>query len=299
MSYDLFFRRKMTGKPVGEDLFKQYFSDRAHYRLENSQACYENQGTGVYFSFEYTQTPDDESDPDLEAVTFNINFFRPHVFGLEAEPEVSAFVRQFDLLVFDPQDNGMGEGEYSRKGFLDGWNAGNEFAYRAILRSQQPDYFTMPSKKLRYYWEWNLVSKELQAKYLDLDVFVPTILLLSVDRRASTAIVWGDGVAIALPDVDYLIMPRRELAPSKWMTTKEDEVFLPLEAAESTVAGYPSHDRPLRHRLLDYETPPPEIVRFFRQQQSFRGKLQGITLDTILDEEICAAVKNNHAEGTA
>jgi len=298
MSYDLFFRAKSTAKHVGEDLFRRYFSSRPHYRLENSQAWYENQETGVYFSFDYNQTPDDEFDPELEAVTFNINFFRPHVFALEAEPELSAFVHHFDLLVSDPQNNGMGEGEYSRRGFLDGWNAGNEFAYQAVLRGQQPEYFTMPSPKIRYCWQWNLIRPELEAQYAQLDVFVPRIFLLSTGGRASTAVVWGDGVAIALPDVDYLIMPRQEFAPFNRVKTEGDEVFLRFEAAESILADYPSNERPLPHRLLDYDTPPAKIVRFFKEQQTFQGKLQGISLDRVLDEETCARMKNQSMESS-
>ena len=43
-------------------------------------------------------------------VTFCLNFYRPHIFGLEAELEVRAFVKALNLFVSDPHIGGMGEG---------------------------------------------------------------------------------------------------------------------------------------------------------------------------------------------
>ncbi|MFM0009145.1 MULTISPECIES: hypothetical protein [Paraburkholderia] len=47
-----------------------------------------------------------------------MNYFRPHDFGLEAEPEVRFFINRFEPQVQDPQKDGMGNGPYSTKGLL-------------------------------------------------------------------------------------------------------------------------------------------------------------------------------------
>ena len=47
----------------------------------------------------------------------NLNYYRPHIFGMEAEPEVSGFVATFEPIIMDPQIGGMADGEYSRDGF--------------------------------------------------------------------------------------------------------------------------------------------------------------------------------------
>jgi hypothetical protein len=133
MSYDLYFRPR-TGE-LTESAFNAYFRDRPHYKMEGAQAWYQNEDTGVYFLFE---RQDSEPQPDDEGeafpATLNVNYFRPSYFGLEAQPEVTAFVRAFDMTVSDPQLDGMGEGEYVAERFLTGWNKGNEFGYEAILR---------------------------------------------------------------------------------------------------------------------------------------------------------------------
>jgi len=71
----------------------------------------------VYFYFNFaektavdTGQSDDESlDETLDyPIAFNLNYYRPSFFVLEAEPEVTALVRQFGLVVMDPQMQGMG-----------------------------------------------------------------------------------------------------------------------------------------------------------------------------------------------
>ena len=47
-----------------------------------------------------------------------MNFFRPSFFALEAEPELTLVVKEFDFTVLDPQTDGMGKGEYEPSRFL-------------------------------------------------------------------------------------------------------------------------------------------------------------------------------------
>src|SRR5436190_13882956 len=112
MSYDLFF----TSAQISQEDFRSYFQKRPAYELHGNQAAYQNKETGVYFSFEYGDTP-----PGFKYLaSFNINYYRPHYFILEAEPEVSRFVERFGFEVHDPQTDGMGDGPYTPEGLLNG-----------------------------------------------------------------------------------------------------------------------------------------------------------------------------------
>src|ERR1700724_1994964 len=117
MSYDLYFKAHGQHNLPGTETFAAYFRNRKNYQVSPNQAVYQNETTGVYFSFDFGE-PESGDLHDYLPVVFNINFFRPHIFGMEAEPELGAFVTEFGLTVFDPQNNGMGEGEYSAEGFL-------------------------------------------------------------------------------------------------------------------------------------------------------------------------------------
>ena len=109
MSYDLYL--KARSGTLNEEHVLEYFRGRPNYVVEYRQASYENEDTGVHFMFGM-HAGEPESTEAAYPVAFNLNFFRPSYFICEAEPEVTAFVRQFDCVVFDPQSTGMGEGEY-------------------------------------------------------------------------------------------------------------------------------------------------------------------------------------------
>src|SRR5271157_2989471 len=109
VSYDLFLKPR-TGN-VTPEAFSDYFRLRRNYKVNLPQAWYENEDTGVYFVFELSSEINQNGGRSYP-ITLSINYLRPSFFGLEAEPEVSAFVRAFDATVSDPQTNGMGEGEY-------------------------------------------------------------------------------------------------------------------------------------------------------------------------------------------
>src|SRR5262249_45535066 len=142
MSYDLDLHPR-PGQALGRDRVLAHFTDRPGYTIDGDEVNYHNEETGVYFSFRYSPASDepvDEDEPNRgtqkEHVWFNMNYFRPHFFGLEAADELDDFVQALDLTVSDPQAEGMGEGEFSREGFLRGWNAGNRFAHQASAQME-------------------------------------------------------------------------------------------------------------------------------------------------------------------
>src|SRR5262249_20660021 len=149
--------------------------------------------TGVYFHFTYSEPGgEDDENPNTDTsahqgrpyIFFNINFFRPSVFGLEAERVLTRVVEHFNLTVNDPQGDGMGQGEYTPEGFLRGWNAGNRFAISAMRQIQDRGEniiggnLTLPAAVLRTLWEWSIDRNSLNEDLMDfeeIDVFVPRI----------------------------------------------------------------------------------------------------------------------------
>jgi hypothetical protein len=291
VSYDLFFRSRFRNRAISRADFAGFFQGRPHYELEDSQAFYSNEDTGTYFAFDYSDpdgTPGDENgvDPSLLPVSFNLNYFRAHVFGLEAEPEVAAFVKRFDLLVSDPQMSGMGDGEYSRQGFLDGWNEGNQFGYRAIV-SQDPaqKLLTLPAAQIEACWQWNLNRATRQGR-LEFDGFVPLIFFFEAAGQVRTAVIWGDGLPILLPVVDLLLIPRERLAPRRWFRAKSDEVFFFWDELAPLIRRFPLVPGSPACYQLNYQTTPPELEQAIRNKQPPRDKPKGIPFDRILDREL-------------
>lgn len=290
MSYDLYFipRKPETGLPVEQ--FFHWFRRRRNYTVNDTQAVYANESTGVYFSFEYFPANSVEeswngeewgiNDTSLLPFSFEINYFRPRVFALEAEPEVRAFVRHFDLLVEDPQINGMGYGEYSSEKFLAGWNTGNEL----VCRSGDTGIHPLPPDVIRSAWEWNYGRESLLERYDRFDIAVPRILFVEYEGAVCTAAVWADGQPAALPVTDVLLLARDRLAPRRLFRKKPDTAVVGWPEALAVLKG--SASRKDGYYLLDYERPGRELEAFIQQQDTFDGDLRVLSVDQVLDSDI-------------
>lgn len=255
MSYDLYFVSR-GGQPIDAAGVEEYFRGRSHVTCNRPEYTYANDDTGVYFHFTV-----DEGAPSPESgdspVAFNINFFRPSYFILEAEPEVTAFVKAFDLTVIDPQTNGMGEGEYDQARLIGGWNTGNEFAYRVMVHSEgttPDDLLSMPSATLLASWRWNHCRHQLQEG-LGQDIFVPRISFMKVDGVLSTVAVWPDAIPVAIRPVDRFIIGREQLAPRRWFMRRKDRVVITWEQAVPWLEKYRS-GKHAEFIELDFSEPP-------------------------------------------
>src|SRR6266481_1930677 len=93
VSYDLYFTAN-SGEKIEKKAFAAHFNGRRNYKVSKKQAVYQNEDTGVYFIFDA---------PDDGVVAFNLNYFRPHIFGLEAAPELEIFATTLELTAGDPQ----------------------------------------------------------------------------------------------------------------------------------------------------------------------------------------------------
>ncbi len=263
MSYDLYFTP--TQSLPTRDEFVAYFADRGRYTIEHSQAFYQNEDTGVYFYFEYSE-PSDDDESDSDSIAFNLNYFRPHFFGLEAGPEVESFVQRFALNVSDPQTDGMDDGPFSVDGFLRGWNAGNRFAYRAILSSDdRPDLFVYPTDGLEQAWKWNYGRDHLQDQVGDA-LFVPKYMFMKSDQRACTAIVWPDACPIYMPQSDLVFLLRHELSSNSSANGSPEITIVKWQQIAPMIAPFPQYDGDVPYFRLDYDAAPDHIVDFVRSQ---------------------------------
>lgn len=270
MSYDLYLKPKKEN--FLKENFKTYFSEIENYRFEDNQAWYENETTGVYFSFEFQDKHDFNEEEEYYPIIFNMIFFRPSYFALEAEPEVSAFINKFSMTVDDPQNHGMGKGEYNSDKFLEGWSYGNNFAYKAILKDY-PDVITLPQKQLHKAWEWNYKSHLLQETVTD-DVFVPHILFLKYKNTPVSAAVWPDAIPSIIPPVDILLIERNneDIAIGLW---NEFQPYLEKHKKKMHGEAY----------YLYYKTVPKEIFEAINFLAPSDGEIEGISYDSILDRE--------------
>lgn len=282
MGYDLFFKTKSNNFSKLE--FEKYFKARKNYTLDNNQAWYENNKTGVYFAFEFNEDDSNEYSDEHYQCSFNINYFRPSFFALEAEPELSNFVNNFGMTINDPQIDGMKNGVYSSSGFLTGWNKGNEFGYESII-NQAGEVYTLPTAKLEESWKWNYEKDALQNSVSE-DVFVPKIIFVKLSKKVVTACVWPDAVPSILPEVDILLIQRKKLAIRKIFTKKEDVAigswieFIPLISKYSKKTINNSS-------YVFYDEVPIDIVKAVKNLPSTSiEELEVISPENILNEEL-------------
>lgn len=285
MSYDLHF----TGRDVSAAEFTSYFKSRKRYRGSSPQVIYENEKTGVYFSFEHTRAVNQGEDVDPNAppssITLVLNLIRPHIFALEAEPEIRALVDAFRFTVFDPQMEGMGTGAYQSEGFFRGWNVANKVGVQVVLQQNKASLCTYPKEKLERIWKWNRWCEMLQEE-LQEDIFVPRISFLKKSGMAVSFIVWGDAIPTVIPEVDYILAVRKELAPKGLFKSGPDHCLLSFEEAGKALGSYLRHDFELPVYKLPAPKSPEEIRNYVRRLKPYAEKLEGWPMDKIIDQEL-------------
>jgi len=289
MSYDLFFRSE---RHVTQQDLRAYFAQQPSFKLNAQRAHYEHEVTGVYFGFDFTNDA-----PGRVPVAFNLNYFRPHVFGLEAEPVVTAFVAAFDLGVDDPQVDGMGQGPYSPAGFLRGWNAGNRSGYLAIMSMPEaPTPLTMPSARVRGIWQWNR-GKDLNTEHM-LDFvgevppcFLPTVMFVRTgEHEVKSVVIWDTKMAVAIPsEVDLIVTTGDD---GKLIAAPTSDVLGLLRVHTTWAADFElAKGMPIGLTTRLFDEVSPEVtaqVRAAMRRFEPRGR---VSPDAVLDAELVAEAK--------
>jgi hypothetical protein len=283
MSYDLYFTRPR----ITQSQFFEYFAARQHCEVADAQVCYHNQDTGVYFLVDYNE---EEGDPDVipSVASLTLNYFRPHAFALEAVDEISTFVEHFGFSIHDPQNGGMGDGPFDREGFLKAWNHGNEFGYAAILTGENAPQrvFSYPTERLESIWKWNAAKASVQES-LSEDQFVPRVFFMNIGGRVFSAAVWPDAISELVPQVDFLVIGRDELAPkSLFGGKKKDQILVPMRDLMVDLKDFACSD----YALPSYKLPTPSVPEFLRvcirklKSTGIAGEV--VPFDQILNEEL-------------
>lgn len=287
MSYDLLFHRRDDADGL-DDRFRAFFAERAHYTLDGGTATYCNEDTGVYFSFELSSDsgggdgdPEDDAESQ-EWAAFNINFFRPTCFALEAAPELQAFTDALPVRIEDPQGD-MADG-FDVAGFLREWQHGNRVGCRALVEQGIEMPAVRDGAELESVWRWNLGRGALQDRLGD-GVFVPRIMFFRDGDTARTGCAWNDGIPMVLPRTDVVVLVRDELAPRRWFRKQRHLCVVEFDELDAALQGFRVEREPVEHVYLDYDLPPPGIVAAFRAADR-EAQLTRMSADQVLDREL-------------
>ncbi len=258
--------------------FHAYFSKRPHYHLSSHQAWYENEDTGVYFSFDYPPNQEPAS-----SVLFKLNYFRPHFFALEAKEELAALRKHVDATT-------------DLSAFPSAWNEGNASAYLEMMGKKKSCRYLQgrPTKELEKVWQWNY-QRTARMQELPAGVYVPKLIYVTVEEELILTCLWSDASPVLLPMVERVILHRKAMAPSHVFSgRKEDSCFLPWEQVLPVVLShrvsgheFPAYQLPARPS----SDPAPEFVRFFRQQKKTWEVLEGLEPDKVLNRELLEKAK--------
>lgn len=285
-SLDLFFK-----PAIRRDRLLAHFSGRKHFTIAKDDVRYGNKDTGAYFFAKLRCGRNLLMQRTVTTAEFEVNYFRPSFFGIEAEKEIAALVAAFRPRVSDPQMRGMGEGPYSAEGFLRGWNFGNRFSVRSALASEPERAIpSMPAEELRAVWAWNYRRAELQSLWPR--CFVPIIMVFRIDGHLRRIVVWGEGMPVLLPQVDHvLVVPDGSREKRVGLASWSEIVDLAKRA------GFDTAQDPLE---LLYLAPPPAIADWVANVPPIDEKaIEQIPPYEIIDDEVIAAARASSADGTS
>ncbi len=282
MSYDLNFRKK-KGEEFPLKDFEDYFASRPHYTVANGQAIYGNEATGVYFIMDHNADTYTDEDEGVSQSSFNLNYFRPHIFALEAEPEVRAFVEHFDFRVKDDQIGGHHSDIYDREAFIRGWNAGNKFSFQTITDSHEEILKnTLPFHDIERYWRWNYQRDELQKQLGD-DIFVARVSFQRLNDKATSCAIWSEAIPTALPEVDTVIMYRESLAPSTFFGGRKTD-FTIVDYSE--ILPFLSEVTEKDGQTYKVTTADEKTLSWIKSFPASTTKPEMIAVDQVLDREV-------------
>jgi hypothetical protein len=282
MSYSLEFRFKPA---VRRERMLQYFAERKHFTAENDNLVYQHPDTDAYFFVRLRSGRNMLLQQAVVCAEFEINYFRPSYFGIEAEKELAAFVAAFQPRIEDPQMYGMDQGPYSRDSFLKAWNFGNVAStHSALSSSPDRDIPSIPEDMLRAVWEWNYQRPERSDKFEN-SAFVPRIMFFRIDGRPSRVVIWGMGMPVLLPRVDHVLVGREASGEKCFGLVAWSEI---LEVLQHT--RFDTTKDPI---ALHYFKTPQPIAEWVANVPLIDVKaLERLRLDQILDEELIAAARS-------
>jgi len=293
MSYDLFFVERDFD--LTREAFKAYFTNRLHYEVTANQTWYTNEDTGVYFSFDLggdvgetgERAENTQGTAASAVVSFSLNLNRPTYFSMEAALEVHQFVRTFCLSVFDPQVDNNPNNDFGTETFLRTWQETNRIACSAVREGDNAVPKTYARDALLRIWEWNFARETLQRAVGE-DIFIPKISFGWASESVKSFVVWTDGIASFIPEVDVVLLLRNQHRSEQ--ASDVEILMAPWAQVGALVREYPVSSSPIVHYQLRYSEPPLPILRFFRERHARITKEDFVIIgaDSVLDSEYFA-----------
>jgi hypothetical protein len=301
---NFYFLSRPGNPPLLREAFFNYFPAEAPYHHGEDAVSYSNEDTGVYFHWCWHEA---EAEGNTACISFELDYFRPHTFGLEAAEVLRPFVDHFDLIVEDPQPEGLGKGEFSEEGFLCGYEAQNRATSRSIAahgEREGGDYLRrcgvhwQPRTRNRAYWEWNRHRQRLDHALSDegIELYVPQVYFCVIDGEVRSFTLCNNLDPMAVPKVDHVLVARHDLQGRYKKQSKPGHAWVSwselVEAAPDFQVREASGDVSLPYLILfseEYDgmaSAPRSLVRWAIGLPDWGGPLRRIEPRLVLDTEL-------------
>lgn len=284
MVYELFFRA--TDGEISLEMFQNYFGKYPHYEVSGPDAFYKNENTGVYFSFHYLHMNGEGNEnvrPEgIYRISLEVSYCLPSIFIQEALIEVEALIGETKVVMYDPQEGGVGRKGYDNEKMIACWREQNEYALQDMARSgvdlQDHDMVVVPGAWLERVWAWNY-DIPLNTKAMDDGMQVPIIYALFDGENIKSGIVWSDGGAIAMPKVEVIVIAKTDPKTGEM-------IFCPVmhEDIAGLISAYHTKKFGETH-ILGYSDIPEEVKAFVDRVKP-DDTWQRLSMDQVLEEEV-------------
>ena len=248
------------------------------YEINATQAYFENKNTSVSFLFDYFLEMEDPEDPTpFPNIQFSISSVCPHFYALEARYELEALVDAFDLRLFDQS---LGKiVKFDADLFTDCWRQACDLSVKSLGGTK--GFEVIGRELLEIAWLWNRAIPDMyESSFGTYSAFIPRIFFFKQRRRYCSAVIWGDAMAIRIPVVDYILVCRREI--DNLPKGRVNQSLISRGEILDVLGEFPVVYEPYEHVLVDYESPPPELVERIRNLKVHRGSVPLLNYDKIL-----------------
>jgi hypothetical protein len=108
----------------------------------------------------------------------------------------------------------------------------------------------------------------------------------------AAAIIWSDGIPTVFPsEADSVVVYLKDLARRSLFRRKETIATVGWDSVRPFVERFArSHGTAL---IVDYSTPPKEVIDFLQNLPSRTQPLDGVSADSVLDAELVAKFTHN------
>ena len=252
---------------------RSYFAARAGYALRDGRLQYVSEDTEVTFVVQIDQA--------ASALSLEVPYARPHVFGLEVEREVAAVTRALGLVAYDARGalTPLAAEEVRRA-----YAMGNAAACAGLPASTP----SLPAGKLERVWGWN-VRRRLLDESSATAATIPKVHLVRdvANDEILSSVVWRSYREALLPLVDVFVL----------VLEGDDPMWISRDDLART--GLPSELRPAAfdYGLLDpvvgldhlATRSVPEAVQARIREKARREALRPIPFAEVMTRELLPA----------